>query len=346
METVEFSPAGNTDDTRDFDDSQPDDQIGTSVSSIDLSAKTVATSGHGDSETMLGTGVTAPGMDAGRPASLQPTQMQNGAAPQSVANESSPGEETSIGSGGNTHFQTVSDSDVRDGILATPNPKRDHPVLRIASIAVLCIGLLTGAVILTMFLPGPTADDLLAEIDRMQASDQTREAQNEITRFLKLYPDHPQAGELHDQQMAFRVNAAVRRLKLKAKLRTEDGPVHETVFLEAMALRSSDPLAAREKLQHWLAVFGQSDTRHNDEISQLVELAQFQIKELKQLKVKGPGDADDPQLVQLLQQIRASESKPPQERREYLQAVIKLYENQAWAEKARQLANQMLAADQ
>ena len=255
------------------------------------------------------------------------------------------GGDTSAGASGKTHFQTVSDGEVRGGFFETPEPKSEHSRLHLASIAVLSLVLLIGGFFLIQSLRGPTAEQLLAAIEQQVDDDQSFQAQKEIERFLKLYPDHPEADAIRQRQMAYRVEAAVRRLRLKAKLRSTEGPLYEQAFLDAMDLRRNDPAAAREKLSQWIDVFQDSSMDQEDEPLQLAELARFETDRLAETLDEWEGSPGDPKLVELMLRIDNARALPEEERRRLLDGIVTLYEGQPWAEKARLRALEILATE-
>ena len=300
----------------------------TSDANVDPSARTVHTEGHsGKRGTVLGTAVTA--SPDGRRAADDSTVDPD--APSNL--------DTSVGLSGKTHFQTVSDGEVREGFFVTPKAKAEHPALRMVSIAALSLILLAGAVLLVVYTRGPTAEELLAKIDAPDSSVQSFQIQDEMERVLKLFPDHPRADEIRQREKIYRVEAAVRRLKLKAKLRTSEGPLYEKTFLEAMALRHSNPLAAREKLRQWIVVFDDAD---DSEQARLARLAEFEIARLSNAQSEMEGAPGDPKLAELMRRIDQAEQLPSEQRRALLEGIVTLYEGQPWASEARQRAMSLL----
>ncbi len=131
----------------------------------------------------------------------------------------------------------------------------------------------------------------------------------------------------------------MRRLKLKAKLRTSEGPLYEKTFLEAMALRHSNPLAAREKLRQWIVVFDDAD---DSEQARLARLAEFEIARLSNAQSEMEGAPGDPKLAELMRRIDQAEQLPSEQRRALLEGIVTLYEGQPWASEARQRAMSLL----
>lgn len=310
----------------------------TALVDVDPAAKTVHTEGRGGERgTVLGTGVTAPMKGGAKFAAAGDRDDDDF----DVATDS----DTSVGASGKTHFQTVSDGDVREGFFSAPQAQAEHPVARALSIAALAIILFIAGVFVIRSLRGPTAEQLLTVIDAGGSDQQAYQVDNEIERFLKLFPDHPRADEFRERQMASRVEAAIKRLRLNAKLRTSDGPLYEQAFLEAMDLRRSDPAAAREKLDQWGNVFKGSTMDDHDEqleLAELAELARFESARLAALMNEGNEVPGDPKLVELLQRIEAAKDLPSEEQTRLLEGIVTLYEGQPWAEQARRRALEML----
>lgn len=252
--------------------------------------------------------------------------------------------ETSAGASGKTHFQTVSDGELRDGFFTAPTPNTDRPARKCFSIIAISVLLLIGGFLMIRSLRGPTADQLLAAMDQQSEGQRSIDAPNRMERFLKLYPDHPRAEEIRQRHMVYRVEAAVRRLKLKAKLRTSDSPLYEQAFLDAMELRRSDPQAAQKSLNQWIDVFQDSTMDEEDEQLRLAELARFEADRLGGLASETDGLPEDPKLAELMQRIDNAKQFPDRKRRKLLEGIMTLYEGQPWAEPARQRASEMLQA--
>lgn len=308
------------------------DSAHTALVKVDSSAATVHTDGRGGGHrTVAGTAVTAP-LDAG-------TKNVTDGVDVSVQSD------TSSGLSGKTHFQTVSDGETRESIFATPQTKTEHPVARAVTIIALSLILIIGAVFMIQSFRGPTAEELLSTIDNRPAGKQEYQIQNAMERFVKLFPDHPRADEIQQQQVALRVEAAVRRLRLKAKLRTSEGPLYEQSFLDAMELRSSDPIAAKENLDQWVEVFKDASMDDEDEQLELAELARFESNRLAALVHEGDALPNDPRLVELMQRIENATKLPEDEKIKRLKGIVTLYEGQSWANQARDRAIKLLGRE-
>ena len=249
--------------------------------------------------------------------------------------------DTSAGVSAKTHFQTVSDDDVRESIFKQTDSDVENSHMRYLSIAGLVIALVAGAAFVITRISGPSPEDLIARIESFEDG-QSFETKNEIERFLKLYPDRPEAVSMQDRLMAFRVDATLKRLRLRAKLRTEEGPLYEAAFLEAMATRDSDTVEARAQLQNWIDVFQDSTMNEDDEPLRLSEIAAYEIERLERLATANKPVADDPKLAELMQRIENASQLPETERTRLLEGILKLYDGQPWAEPALSRTRELL----
>ncbi|MCC9600814.1 serine/threonine protein kinase [Stieleria sp. JC731] len=303
--------------------------LGTSQTAINPSAKTVALDQDGDGNTVRSTahqqvGFTKP------PSGLD----------ESIASGGQAGD-TSIGTASKTHFQTVSDDETRQGFHGPAEHAGDHPSMRYVSIGLIVLALGIGGFFLLSNLGQPSADDLIAEIESLSESDSV-EQKSALERFVKLYPDHAQADFFRDRLMVYQVEAAIRRLRLRAKLRTDDGPLFETEFLKAMDLRDSDPAAAKAMLQQWIDVFNDSTMAEDDEQRELGQLAAFEIERMEAAMEESRSVTQDPKLTELLGRIEEAKGLPTDERRRLLEGILTLYEGQPWAEEALVRAKSLL----
>ncbi|MDM4015487.1 serine/threonine-protein kinase [Roseiconus lacunae] len=319
------------------DRTRPDDTIefqsdesGTAATQVNPSAKTVGLE-QDAGQTIQAT--SAPGTDVTN-RSVHSVNVSLGRG----RTADQPSSDTSVGTSAKTHFQTVSDDEVRRGFFEDSAGDDQHSSMRTFSIIAIVIVLAVGIFVLIAQLRGPSPEDLIATIESFSA-EQTFERKNELERFIKLFPDHPQADSFRDQLTAYQVDATVRRLRLRAKLRTDDGPLYETAFLQAMNLRDSDPEAAKEQLQQWIDVFHDSSMTSEDAQLELQRLAAFEIERLAS---NGASTADDPKLTELLQRIEDAKSLPVDERRRLLEGIQTLYEGQDWADAALKRAQALL----
>ncbi|KAA5540499.1 serine/threonine protein kinase [Roseiconus nitratireducens] len=290
----------------------------TDISQINPSAGTIKTEGRGgDRVTAVGTAAT----EHRRPRETGPRMAEPI---------------------GQTHFQTVTEGDVREGHFASSSEQSESDTMRALSIVAITVALLAGIIFLAVSLRGPDADELLARIDQRDRQSESYEFENDLESFLKLFPDHPRAEEMRRLQTEQRVESVIRRLKLKDKLRMDESPLYEQAFLEAMSLRQSDPQQSVEKLRHWINVFHDPSIAADDERTELTELAQFEAERLDQLAATAPGGGRDARVAELMQRIDDAQSLPEPKQRKLLESIITLYEDQPWAEDALQRAREQL----
>lgn len=290
------------------------DAIHTNLSQVDLAAKTVATEGRSEKNQTLRT--------------------ELGAAEKSS-------QETSAGSTGQTHFQTVSEGDVRGGYFSPTESRPGGSWKKNVSIAGLSIALLAGTFALVWAFRAPDPDRLLTQIDAThQAEGATFDLQRQYERFLKLFPEHPRADEINERRLSYRVESAIRRLSRNRKFRTGESPLFETEFLAAMDLRESDPAKASEKLSQWVTIFHDSTVDEDDELASLAELATFESNRLKKIDPDSTPAEVDPNLKALLERIRSAKSLPLDEQRTILQGIIDRYDrpDERWAARAVEIA--------
>ncbi|MEO1525327.1 MAG: serine/threonine-protein kinase [Planctomycetota bacterium] len=299
---------GDRDDTLAMADTPED--VRTSPSQVDLSAKTIGTEGHSKKNATVGT---------------------------EFSHSEPSSQDTSTGSAGQTHFKTVSEGDVRESFFSPADSETESPWKRNLSIAVLSIALLGGLGLVVSTLLGPNPDELLTKIDAtFEEQGATFDLQRQYEQFLKLFPDHPRAEEINDRRLSYRVDSAIRRLKRNRTFRSGEAPLFETEFLAAMEMRDSDPKAASEKLAQWITIFHDSTVDEEDERSSLAELAEFESNRLKNVQPKAVTPPLDPRLQDLLERVASAQSLPAKERRDVLRGIIERYDapKEAWAKRA------------
>jgi serine/threonine-protein kinase len=239
-----------------------------------------------------------------------------------------------------THFQTVDSGTAESQVFISTESDTDTGFVRGLSIGLLIAALMVGVILVARSLQGPSADDVYGKIFSIRNASQLSDARSEIDRFLKLFPQDHRFQEVQDMRTSLELEAVVRRLRLKAKLELSPLAAHEQAFVDAMNLRETDPVLAQEKLRQWLAVFVDSNTHAADIRVRMGELARF---ELLNLKRQGPIKSVDKRVKDLLGRIKAAEELPIEERRNLLEGLVDLYQDQDWAEPVVQEAQQQLA---
>ncbi|MEO1615715.1 MAG: serine/threonine-protein kinase [Planctomycetota bacterium] len=229
---------------------------------------------------------------------------------------------------GKTHFQTVSEGEYREGFFTPPEPPPANPTKKVLSIIVLLAAVVFGLVLVVNAFRKPSASDRLTQIDAIEDST-SKDAIDRREQFVKLFPEHPRAEQFRDDLMANKVDAAIKRLKLKAKLRSSEDPLYEQAFLDAVSSRESDPSAAREKLLQWIEVFADVEPKGQDDPRELAKLASFEADRLKDATAKV-----DPRLTELMERVDAAINQPRDERDKLFNGIETLYEDTPWAKPA------------
>lgn len=292
----------------------------TQASKADPKARTVHTEGRNlRRETVMGTGLTR-----------HPSQDSS--------------QDTSVGETGQTHFQTVTDGEVREGFLEDQVAAGENAFTKWFTVAVLLAGLIAGATFLARSLRQPSADEMLATMESYYDQGKTFEAHKIADEFLVSFPNHPSATQVRDRQTRDEVERTVRRLRLKEKLRTSKTPLHEKQFLEAMDLREQNPAEASRKLAAWSDVFTAETMSPDDELWELARLAEFESNRLKASPESGSNQVD-PQLAEMMARLEKASNLKGEKRETALKGIIVLSEGEPWATEVQQKALQLLEAE-
>ena len=236
-----------------------------------------------------------------------------------------------------THFQTVDRVGGRGGFESErPSAGRLSQILSIAGM----IGLLVlGGIAVVYAMRKPSAEQLYNEIIAISSTGDLTDARPQIDQFLKLYPDHENAGDVTSMDLSLQRDAVIRRLQLKAKLPGRTLDPHEQAFVDAMDLRKVDTLAAQTKMQQWLDVFVNATTRDDKSIQEIASLVQY---ERDRLGLQEPMTGNDRRNRELVSRIEAAAALEPQEREAMLQGIVELYRDSPWAGPAVELAREQL----
>ncbi|WP_153557239.1 serine/threonine-protein kinase [Roseimaritima sediminicola] len=228
-----------------------------------------------------------------------------------------------------TSFRTVDESERRRSVLAGSTDDQ-HPLLQWLSILGLSL-LLVAIVAATIYLlRPPTADDLFASIQAAEAVGDTPSSKRDVEQFLKRYPDDPRAGQVRQIADSLDVETTIRRLRLEAFRAggVAQLPPPEQAFLEAALLRDRDPAAARQQLEHWLAIYGREGLPRSPQTKRLAALAESELQSLADAPAEPTAARGD----DLNASLRwASENLPEDQRREFYDAVVALYADKPWA---------------
>ncbi|TWT71875.1 Serine/threonine-protein kinase PknH [Crateriforma conspicua] len=239
-----------------------------------------------------------------------------------------------------THFQTVDASKRSDDGQVHPDstkPTWIHGLSLVGMIAIL-IGI---GVYLFGTMRTPSADELFDEISRAESGNRLTSVEPRIRYFLNTYGDDPRREQVATWQLEMELQQVMNRLVFKVNHRgLEQLAPHEQTFFRAMQLRSDAPEQAGEQMSLWLTLFAGADTVQSDQVQQMTRLVRH---ELARLDAGESVESSDPRIHELMQRIYASRHKrSEQERKDMLNALIRLHENDPWAAPVVQRAREEL----
>ena len=246
----------------------------------------------------------------------------------SVGDDSGDGD-TATSDSGATHFQTVSEIDELSGFLDDEKTVEEKNHSGVFSIIGIVLGLLVAAGAVVYAFQKPSADQLLAQVDEEIAGERMDEAQDTITRILKLYPDHPRAKEMRAIQSAFELDRIERQIR--RRVQKPETPEYETQLLEALELRENFPISARDELIDWLAIFIDQDLSPESRRYELGELVKFEIERLEK---ENPKPKNQAQLDEILERVASSAELSKSDAIARLDAIISKYSDKTWAQPA------------
>jgi serine/threonine-protein kinase len=218
-----------------------------------------------------------------------------------------------------------------------------HTLLLIG--ALVCLGLVAA-----YLLQPPSVDKLYADIMTL-ASDENPErlleAEDEITRFLSLYPQDPRADEMKSYRDDIELTKLERRFDRRARqLKLEESSAVVRAYLEAMYLANFDPQQAITQLEALLALYGQegfqADALPSDPGVIAVQLAQKKLPRLR-ATVKEQARDDLKLLRKQLAEADKLYASEPAKARAMWEGIVVLYEKKTWAQELVEQARKRLA---
>ncbi|QDV71144.1 Serine/threonine-protein kinase PrkC [Rosistilla carotiformis] len=242
-----------------------------------------------------------------------------------------------------THFRTV-DQEERNRASAplTADPHGSSPRESLLSILLL-IGLLMLLVTAALWMmQPPSAESLYNKISEAEDFGDVDKAAGSIKQFLARYPDDYRAEEVSALADQIDSDRVFRRLRVRARFKggIEQLEPAEQAFVEAMLLREENPAEARELLEDWLIVFSHADHRDRS-VARLIPIVRQEIQPLKEINRK----QTNTQSQQLQDWIDGSLERLDADRhQEFLESVIRLYADKAWAEEEIARVKKLLSA--
>lgn len=185
----------------------------------------------------------------------------------------------------------------------------------------------------------PSADQLFA---RVQAAAEAGggetlvPVEGELRRFLELYPQEPRAAQvqayLTDLQ-TYRLQRQMLQEARRGRLTGQPTSALQRALVESLALSSSDPPAALQRLEAIVAVFEvpEADSSAGQENRQYVELARQEIERLRPIATALVAHQRRA-IEQQRERIEALAERDPAAAARLARALVVLYGDKPWAE--------------
>ena len=235
-------------------------------------------------------------------------------------------------------FTTASEAKEKIELL-----QRDkHPLIALPT-WILAIALACTALAVWYFLQPPPADQLHKTIAGASRGDEQQllEIENELTAFLKHYPDDPRAQSVREIRQQLEIFKLERRAKSQARFlnkRYPESPIGPE-YQAAIELADSAPEKAAERLQSLIALYqypGQPPS-----ISVFLDAANKQLPQIER-RVEELEQSNLPLLEQRLQEALDAFPQNPETTRDICRAIVVLYREKPWAEGVVSRAEEML----
>lgn len=232
--------------------------------------------------------------------------------------------------------------------------------LHLISIAGMVAILAGGVYLFVRAVAEPSADALFAALQSAEQEGDLTLNTATIDRFLESYPDDERIAQVQRWQHQAAVERTLKRLSARARRVGGDSrldpPAHG--FLDAMQLRETSSEQAAAHLRAWLDVFAveqsnavdqsnaveqSSAGNTNAEIERLTRLIRTELTRLESEDAQTL--ANDPRVALLSARIAASQTMNEVERTALLRGLVRLYQNDAWAQPVVERAKELLSAD-
>jgi serine/threonine-protein kinase len=238
----------------------------------------------------------------------------------------------SVAPPGQSSFRHVTDEDRKRSSLVisdeSPHDGRNQ-ILGIATVAALLVICLAAAY---WFSRPPSADSLYAPVAAAIASEdeeQMQTAEDSARRFVDWYPDDPRAAETRQLLEELEIQRTVRQLQRRAdEVDAAQLGAVEQAFLECARLATTDPPAAQRKLKAMMDVFPDRENLTRRE-QRLMRAADRLLARLDSAALEPPRHMAREALEERMRWAQANLSRS--QRNAWLQSLIELYGDQAWA---------------
>jgi hypothetical protein len=234
-------------------------------------------------------------------------------------------------------FTTVTEDELR--ARPTRQADEEHPLtawIKTGGLAAAVL-LLTGAFYYYATRP-PNADALYQQIKRAEelGVEELAETEEELTRFITVFPDDPRTEELEQLQEDVELHRLQRRFEVRARYgRTRALSPLEQEYLDAVRQSTSDRTAALARLKALVDVFEGSEQlgKTPDEqrtAEQCLELARRQIKRLSDSLAASAAAEKELLAARMAEADELAERDAAAARRVW-QGVVRLYGDKEWA---------------
>ncbi|HEX6963656.1 MAG TPA: hypothetical protein VF175_17450, partial [Lacipirellula sp.] len=177
-----------------------------------------------------------------------------------------------------------------------------------------------------------SADDVYAAIEAGSEED-LGDVESEINEFLARFPNDRRAEEVEELAEELALEKQQRRIRRGLLPGGEEAHPITTVFAEAIRLREQDPARAARMIEDLLALYPVAGgARESLSESQRTNL-RLAERELESLRERAAQYAAEqlPELRQRLQAARRLELAQPEQAAAMYQALVDLYDGEAWA---------------
>lgn len=290
---------------------------------------TIGTLGN-EEMTLLGQSAMPSGSSvAGSSGSTGHSEATRRQVEQTVKTSPSEQEEFALAPELQTHFQEAESARRTDTGKRETNERHNPWTQRFAVVGLVLLLAFTGKLLVDAMRP-PTADQLYQEA----AYGKGQSAQR---AFIKNFPDDPRAVEVEDRLMLSQLEAAAKRISAQQNIGIKELTSSELAFVDI--INGEDEAGKREaSLRDWITAFGETDA--STEVPALSELVSY---ELRRLESRRPDPRADQRLTDLIQQLEVIRLEGDSaKRKDSLQSLINLFEDESWAQPAIEQAKTML----
>ena len=233
-----------------------------------------------------------------------------------------------------THFQEAESARRTDTVKREKDERFNPWMQRLAVVGLVLVLAFTGKLLVDAMRP-PTADQLYQEAAY-------GEGQTAQRAFIKNFPDDPRAVEVEDRLMLSQLEAAANRISAQQKIGIKELTSSELAFLDIIN-GEEDPGKREASLRDWITAFGEEDSSTEVPALKVPALSALVSYELQRLESGRPDPRADKRLADLIQQLEVIRLEGDSaNRKDSLQSLINLFEDESWAQPAIEQAKTML----